>query len=227
MIRVKGKVGILLIAAVLAFGSVSLAKEKGNLLSLPNWGVITVPAGLYMEPGQQTMLTAKEYDGDVAAMLETIYPIEPVTYQLVLKDDAAFQYGYLLRYSTDVWAVEAAASRRKKENAYLRDIGDRPDMKTLMARAAERMKEDLPDSFRIVSPLTEKKVKGRLFYECTLKRRMVINETAFDEAIRVIAWQHGTTIEIAVLMAEENPEKGNLLDTMTAAFETADKMPKK
>ena len=123
--------GICLIAAaVLSIGTASLAKDKGTLTKFPNWGVITVPNDIYMQKGTQPMLTAADTQNDVTALFEKIFPLQPETYQVVKKDDADFQYAYLMHYTASLWDVRAAVYGENRENAYLRDIGGRPDPKT-------------------------------------------------------------------------------------------------
>jgi hypothetical protein len=222
----KAKSVVALTAVLLIIGTAAMAKEKGTPVKFPNWGVITVPDDLYMEQGRQPMVTAQDYDNDMVSMLETIYPLEPETYQLVKKNDASFQYGYLLHYSASIWEVEAAIERQDKENSYLRDIGSRPELNTLVLHANEKMSTDLPRGFRVVKPLTAKKIKDRQFYEGTIARSLIINQNSFTELIRIIAWQHGNSVEIAVIMG--NTADGNELpDSVAAMFENAEKMPKK
>ena len=101
----KIKAIVLVAAAVLAMGTAALAKDKGTLSKFPNWGVITVPDDIYMQSGRQPMLTAADEGNDVIALFERIFPIQPDTYQVVKKDDADFQYAYLLHYTATIWDV--------------------------------------------------------------------------------------------------------------------------
>ena len=99
---------LLMAAAVLSIGTASLAKDKGTMTKFPNWGIITVPDDIYMQSGRQPMLTAADEGNDVIALFEKIFPIQPETYQVVKKDDADFQYAYLLHYTATIWDVKAA-----------------------------------------------------------------------------------------------------------------------
>ena len=201
---VNVKAGILAAAAVLSLTMPLLAKDKGTETPFPNWGIITVPDGLYMEEGYQPLLTAESYGNDAAAMLERIYPIEPQTYQLVKRDGASFQYGYMLRYSANIWEIDV-----------------------LMERTAALMKQCLPEGFKVVQPMSSKKFRGHVFYECTLQRRLVVNETDFAETIHCLAWQHGSSVEIAVLFGHGADGDDSLLSVMTDMLKNAEKMPKK
>lgn len=221
------KASILVAAALVSIGTASWAKDKGNPVKFPNWGVIYVPDSLYMEGGRQPLLTASEYGNDVVTMLESIYPLEPETYQLVQKDGASFQYGYLVHYSANLWEIEAATQGKETENAYLRDIGSRPNVTTLMQRANEAMEQRLPPDFVMTKPITAKKIKGKTFYEGTWKRGLIINNKKFVETIQGIAYQHGDYVEINLIFANVAATDNNLIDTMTTVFETADKLPKK
>lgn len=214
-------------AAVLSLAVPALAKEKGTEMPFPNWGVITVPNGLYMEEGYQPLLTAEGYDNDAAAMMERIYPIEPRTYQLVKRDGAFFQYGYMLRYSANIWEIEAAIDRQSEKAGILRNAGIKPDMNGLMERTAAVMKKCLPAGFKVVQPMSAQKFKGRVFYECTLQHRLVVNEADFFETIHCLAWQHGNSVEIAVLFVNAADRDDNLLSVMTDMLKNAEKMPKK
>lgn len=202
------------------------AKDKGTPVKFPNWGVIIMPTDVYMEKGWQPMLTAGAYHQDMEEMLGNIYPKQPETYQLVKKDDAHFQYAYLLHYSMTVWEIEAAVERQQEENSYLRDIGSQPDLKTLMARANEVLPKYIPAGFRLKTPIMAKKKNGRTFYECTAERTLVVNDNAFTESVRAIAWQHGPNVEIAVVVGQKGTYC-DLSDTIVSMLETAQKMPKK
>ena len=158
----KIKAIVLVAAAVLAMGTAALAKDKGTLSKFPNWGVITVPDDIYMQSGRQPMLTAADEGNDVIALFERIFPIQPETYQVVKKDDADFQYAYLLHYTATIWDVKAAVYGENRENSYLRDIGSRPDMRILMNRLNQNMPGRLPEGFHVVSPVTAKKTNGHL-----------------------------------------------------------------
>lgn len=223
----KAKAMILVGLALLSIGTAGLAKDKGNPLKFPNWGVIYIPDSLVLEEGRQPLLTAGDYDNDVVTMLESIYPLEPETYQVVQKDDASFQYGYVVHYSANLWEVEAAIQGKQTENAYLRDIGSRPSMTTLMQRANEAMASRLPAGFVMKSPITAKKVKGKTFYEGTWQKGLIINQNKFVETIQGIAWQRGDYVEIVLIFANVADTNNNLIDTLTTALETAEKMPKK
>ena len=78
--------------------------------------------------------------------LNEIFPIQPETYQVVKKDDADFQYAYLLHYTATIWDVKAAVYGENRENSYLRDIGSRPDMRILMNRLNQNMPGRLPEA---------------------------------------------------------------------------------
>lgn len=219
--------GILLAAAVLSMAMPVLAKEKGTTVAFPNWGTVAVPSDLYIEEGYQPLLTAEAYGNDVAAMLERIYPIKPQTYQIVKRDDAFFQYGYMLRYSTNVWEIEAAVDRLSgKESRSLYNASVRQDMNVLMERTEGLMKRCLPPGFKVVQPISAKKFKGHLFYECTLQRKLIINGADFFETIHCLAWEHGKNIEIVVLFANVQDSEDNLVTVMTDMLKNAEKMPK-
>lgn len=223
----KLKTGLLAVCLVVSMSmTVMAAKDKGTPVKFPNWGVITVPTDVYMEKGWQPMLTAESYHQDMEEMLGNIYPKQPETYQLVKKDDAHFQYAYLLHYSMTIWEVEAAVERQQQENSYLRDIGSRPDLKKLMSRANDMLPQYVPAGFRLTTPITEKKKNGHIFYQCTAERRLTINDNGFVESIQAIAWQHGTSVEIAVIIGNKETN-GDLNDTIISMLENAQKMPKK
>ena len=221
------KAGILAAAAVMSLTMPLLAKDKGTEIPFPNWGIVTVPDGLYMEEGYQPLLTAESYDNDAAAMLERIYPIEPQTYQLVKRDGASFQYGYMLRYSANIWEIEAAIERQGEKAGILRSAGVKPNMDVLMERTAVLMKQCLPEGFKVIQPMSAKKFKGHMFYECTLQRKLIINESDFAETIHCLAWQHGSSVEIAVLFANGADQDDSLIAAVTGMLKNAEKMPKK
>ena len=52
-----------------------------------------------------------------------------------------------MHYTASLWDVRAAVYGENRENAYLRDIGGRPDPKTLMDRLNQNMANRLPDGF--------------------------------------------------------------------------------
>ena len=224
---VNVKAGILAAAAVMSLTMPLLAKDKGTEIPFPNWGIVTVPDGLYMEEGYQPLLTAESYDNDAAAMLERIYPIEPQTYQLVKRDGASFQYGYMLRYSANIWEIEAAIERQGEKAGILRSAGVKPSMDVLMERTAVLMKQCLPEGFKVIQPMSAKKFKGHMFYECTLQRKLIINESDFAETIHCLAWQHGSSVEIAVLFANGADQDDSLIAAVTGMLKNAEKMPKK
>lgn len=221
------KAGILAAAAVMSLTMPLLAKDKGTEIPFPNWGIVTVPDGLYREEGYQPLLTAESYDNDAAAMLERIYPIEPQTYQLVKRDGASFQYGYMLRYSTNIWEIEAAIERQGEKTGVLRSAGVKPSMDVLMERTAVLMKQCLPEGFKVIQPMSAKKFKGHMFYECTLQRKLIINESDFAETMHCLAWQHGSSVEIAVLFGHGADGDDSLISVMTDMLKNAEKMPKK
>lgn len=222
----KLKLGLVTMCVLLSMSiPVMAAKDKGTPVKFPNWGVITVPTNVYMEKGWQPMLTAGEYQQDMEEMLGHIYPIHPETYQLVKKEDAHFQYAYLLHYSMTIWEVEAAVERQQQENSYLRDIGSRPDLKTLMVHANDVLPNYLLAEFKLTSPITAKKKNGRIFYECTAQRNLTVNDNRFTEAISAITWQHGTSVEIAVVVGQKG-SGCDMTDTIVSMLETAQKMPK-
>lgn len=221
------KAGILAAAAVMSLTMPLLAKDKGTEIPFPNWGIVTVPDGLYREEGYQPLLTAESYDNDAAAMLERIYPIEPQTYQLVKRDGASFQYGYMLRYSANIWEIEAAIERQGEKAGILRSAGVKPSMDVLMERTAVLMKQCLPEGFKVIQPMSAKKFKGHMFYECTLQRKLIINESDFAETIHCLAWQHGSSVEIAVLFANGADQDDSLIAAVTGMLKNAEKMPKK
>ena len=212
------------LALVAALSLPVLAKDKDKGVETPfaNWGIITVPTDLQMNQGTQEMLTAQRYGNDVTRMLEQIYPVEPVSWQVVQIDQGMFQYGYVLRYSVNLWQVESALQGRSTENAYIRDIGDKPDAATLMSHANNRLITMLPAGWSVVKPFTAKTVKGTKFYEATLADQFIVNQAYFTETIRVISWVHGNDVEIAVVFAH-NGDGENLLDTVTDMLEHAKK----
>lgn len=223
----KLKTGLLAVCLLVSTSVTAMAaQDKGTPVKFPNWGVITVPTSVYMEKGWQPMLTADAYHQDMEELLGHIYPKQPETYQLVKKEDAHFQYAYLLHYSMTVWEVEAAVERQQEENAYLRDIGSQPDLKTLMTHANEILPKYIPAAFRLQSPIIAKKKNGRIFYECTAERALTVNDNAFTESVRAIAWQHGPNVEIAVVVGQKG-SYCDLSDTVVSMLETAQKMPKK
>mgnify|MGYP000187622256 FL=1 len=174
------------------------------------------------------MLTAADAGNDVTALFEKIFPIQAETYQVVKKDDADFQYAYLMHYTASLWDVRAAVYGENRENAYLRDIGGRPDPKTLMDRLNQNMASRLPDGFRLTAPVTAKKYRGRVFYEWTVEKSLVINSNAFTETIHGLAWQHGDTMEIAVILGNvAKSGDDDIISTVTDMLKDANKMPKK
>ena len=221
------KAAIILAVLVCTVGMTgAFAKEKGTMVQFPHWGIITVPDDVYIEAGTQPMLTAGTYGNDVVAMMEKIYPVEPQTYQLVQKENADFQYGYMLRYTISRWELEAAAERDTTANSYLRDIGAKPDMKAILAKANRQLATQLPADFRLVKAMTPKKINGTWFYEGTVERTLVINQKVFKETIYPIAYVHGNTIEIAVIFANV-ADQDNLITTVASILESAKKLPKK
>lgn len=219
---------LLMAAAVLSIGTASLAKDKGTMTKFPNWGIIIVPDDIYMQSGRQPMLTAADEGNDVIALFEKIFPIQPETYQVVKKDDADFQYAYLLHYTATIWDVKAAVYGENRENSYLRDIGSRPDMRTLMNRLNQNMPGRLPQGFRVVAPVTAKKTNGHLFYEWTIAKSLVINGNPFTETIHCLAWQHGDTMEVAAILGNIAKEgDDDIISAVTDMLKNAEKMPKK
>ena len=188
----KIKAIVLVAAAVLAMGTAALAKDKGTLSKFPNWGVITVPDDIYMQSGRQPMLTAADEGNDVIALFERIFPIQPETYQVVKKDDADFQYAYLLHYTATIWDVKAAVYGENRENSYLRDIGSRPDMRILMNRLNQNMPGRVPEGFRVVSPVTAKKTNGISFMNGPSPNPW--SSTAIPSRKPSIAWPGSTVI---------------------------------
>ena len=151
----KGKWCILALALIcLSLPVMAKDKDKGVETRFDNWGIVTVPPDIIMEEGTQPFLTARSYGNDVVRMMEEIYPAEPVCWQIVEKDDANFQYGYMLRYSLDIWQVEAAIDGRQQVNSYLRDIGSRPSAQTLASHANNRLRTSLPAEWELVQPFT-------------------------------------------------------------------------
>lgn len=225
---IQKKAIVLLTAACLSLGSWSLAKDKGTPTKFPNWGVIMVPDDLYMQQGRQPMLTAADTANDVVALFERVYPLQPETYQIIKKDDADFQYAYLLRYTATIWDVKAAIYGDSRENTYLRDIGSRPDMKILMNRANQNLSARLPGGFHVKEPITARKTNGHLFYEWTVTKDLVINSNPFVETIHFVAWQHGDTMEIAAILGNVAKEGGDdVIAAVTDMLKNAEKMPKK
>ena len=163
-----------------------MAKDKGTLTKFPNWGVITVPSDIYMQKGTQPMLTAADAGNDVTALFEKIFPIQAETYQVVKKDDADFQYAYLMHYTASLWDVRAAVYGENRENAYLRDIGGRPDPKTLMDRLNQNMASRLPDGFRLTAPVTAKKYRAESFMNGPLKNRWLLTATPLRKQSTVL-----------------------------------------
>ena len=96
----------------------------------------------------------------------------------------------------------------------------------LRTHAKERLPKYIPASFRLRSPMREKKKNGRIFYECTAERALTVNDNAFTESVRAIAWQHGPNVEIAVVVGQKG-SYCDLSDTVVSMLETAQKMPKK
>lgn len=222
----KGKWCLLALALIcLSLPVMAKDKDKGVETRFDNWGIVTVPPDITMEEGTQPFLTARSYGNDVVRMLEEIYPAEPVCWQIVEKDDASFQYGYMLRYSLDIWQVEAAVEGKQQENAYLRDIGSRPSVQMLASHANNRLRISLPSEFELVQPFTARKVRGTTFYESRLRHVLLINQSYFTESIYVLAWQHGDFVEIAVIFGH-NEEDQHLPDTLLSALENAKKMPR-
>lgn len=224
----KIKAIILLAVTVLMVGMTgAFAKEKGTLVSVPHWGVITVPDDLYIEQGSQSMLTASSYGNDVVAMIENIYPIQPTTYQVVQKNDAALQYAYLLHYTVSRWELEAAIEPRgDTRTSYLRDIGSKPDIATLVKKVNDRFVQKLPVDFRLTKDITPTKIHGKWFYTGTVERTMRINQNWFDEDINIIAYPHENTVEIIVIFANRTTQQ-DLTETVISMLENAQKMPKK
>ena len=222
----KGKWCILALALIcLSLPVMAKDKDKGVETRFDNWGIVTVPPDIIMEEGTQPFLTARSYGNDVVRMMEEIYPAEPVCWQIVEKDDANFQYGYMLRYSLDIWQVEAAIDGRQQVNSYLRDIGSRPSAQTLASHANNRLRTSLSAEWELVQPFTARKVRGTMFYESRLRHRLLVNQSYFTESVYALAWQHGSSIEIAVIFGHSGQDE-NLPDTLLAMLENAKKMPR-
>lgn len=222
----KKWISLLALVLCLSFPVMAKDKDKGVEMNLENWGIITVPTDLIMQQGTQPFLTARTYNNDVTRMLEEIYPVQPVCWQLVQKDDANFQYAYLLRYSVSIWQVEAAADGRQQMNPYLRDIGSRPDLQTVVSHANNRLRLSLPSGFELTQPFTSRKIKGTTFYESTVIHKLLINESYFTETIYTLAFPHGNKVEIAVLIGHKDFDN-DVLDHVAGMLKNAKKMPRK
>ena len=68
-----------------------------------------------MQKGLSPWLTAADAGNDVTALFEKIFPIQAETYQVVKKDDADFQYAYLMHYTASLWDVRAAVYGENRE----------------------------------------------------------------------------------------------------------------
>lgn len=204
----------------------AMAKEAGTPLQFSSWGIITVPDTIFIESGSQPMVTASSYGNDMEAMVESVYPVAPETYQIVQKNSGYFQYGYMLRYTMSSRELKDAVEGRGIQNSYLQDLKAKPDINALVSEINQKMAAGLPGDCQLIKPLTPKKVNGRLFYEGVINRTMRINQNWFTETIYPIAYVHGSTVEIAIIFGNVTGDN-NLISTVTSMLENAQKMPKK
>lgn len=195
--------------AIIALTMPVLAKDKemGKVtpVALRNWGIIDLQQNILLGSGTQPTLTAQEAGNDMISLLQRIYPAVIESYQIVEKDNAAFQYGVLLHTTLS-----------NSDVAQMIGAGGTAD--DLAAAATERLKTQLPYAFRLTRPLAAKKSNGNTFYEGAVARSMIINREYFTENIRIIAWQHGSVTEIILIIAAGD---GNdqFLNTVTGVLE--------
>ncbi|MEE0721234.1 MAG: hypothetical protein U0M19_01245 [Caecibacter sp.] len=232
------RIVMLCVCLVLAFAMPILAKDsdKGVEVAFPGWGIVTLPSTVQFNEGTQSMAMAQQYGNDMIRMCKEIYPVEPIPYQLVSVNRGVFQYGYMLRYTVDISQIQAAldTSKTSKNEAYLQDIGyygkskkEKEMMYTdLVSRANAKLESSLPTGFRVEQPFTAKKIKGTTFYESTVVSSQYINQSIFKETLKIIAYVHGRTVEIALIMGHVE-DNAHLVSTMVNALEGAKKLPKK
>lgn len=174
------------------------------------------------------MLTAADEGNDVIALFERIFPIQPETYQVVKKDDADFQYAYLLHYTATIWDVKAAVYGENR-GKLLSPRYRQPAGYAHPHEPAEPEYAGTPSrGFHVVSPVTAKKTNGHLFYEWTIAKSLVINGNPFTETIHCLAWQHGDTMEVAAILGNIAKEgDDDIISAVTDMLKNAEKMPKK
>lgn len=198
------------------------AKDQGTKVNLQEWGIVTVPNNIYIQGGTQPALTAQEYGNDMARLFDTIYHATPRTYQLIEKDGASFQYGYMLHYSLSSWDMKQILDGQQ-------DNEDRPDylqpktrmdLGTYVNRINSRLRTSLPMDFSLVEPMHAVKTSGKNLYEGTVCRHMRINGSDFKEMLHVIAWQRSSIVDIAVVMGS-SVDESNLTTQVTTMLERA------
>lgn len=210
--------------------------DKDVEMAFPNWGIVTVPKEVQFHEGAQSMLMAQQYGNDMIRMCHEIYPVDPIPYQVVKAERGVFQYGYMLFYTLDISQLKAAldTAKKTKNEVYLEDIGYYSKSKKekdmlhadLLSRANAKLSSSLPTGFRVEEPFTAKKIKGTTFYESTVVSNQYINQSIFKETLKTVAYIHGRTVEIALIMGHEE-DGADLVSTMADALEKAKKLPKK
>ena len=219
----KLKSCIAIAAAVLMLAPAVLAKDMGTPVSLPNWGTVSIPSDLYVTEGGQESLTT---NGDVSKLVENFYTGIPQTYQLIQKDGAVFQYGAALHYSVGLYelnellgddAIAVPESRLKSK--------DKLTLGAVAQRYSTHFSITPPQGFHLVQPVTAVKMGGKTFYEGVVAHDMEINRTTKTELIKVIAWQHGSDVEIAAIMGDSYNKDG-IVDNVARMLERAQGMKK-
>ena len=215
-------------AAVLMLAPAVFAapKVQGTPVALPDWGTVTIPTDLYLTEGEQPALTAQRSDNDVTQIAAEFYPLTPRTYQVIQKDDAVFQYGIMLHYSTTIYDLQELLGETPDRPSSVRARKTkRPELGDVAQKFSNRFQTNPPAGFQLVQPVTPVKENGKTFYEGVVSHSMSINDTTKTELIRVIAWQHGSCVEIAALFGDSYNKDG-ILVTLTDMLENAKNMHK-
>ena len=210
------------VAATFFISLSSMAADPGIKTELEDWGVILLPENVYIEKNTQNTLVASSKGYDMTKMLEDIYPVYPRPYQITIKDEASFQYGYMLRYSMSVWDLQQLFRNRYNNTTFA--LSEKPTLDTLAGQMNRFFKTTPPAGFRLLQPVGKVKKKSNTFYEGTLAYDTTVNDTAFTEVMRLLAWQHGSIVEIAVLMGS-SADKDRWISDMAGILETAKEMP--
>ena len=188
-----------LMVAMLLVTAPAAAKNKGTQTILNNWGSVTVPQNIYMEAGTQPTLAAQEADNDMAAYIAEVLPANtPRTYQIVKMDQGVFQYAYMLHYTLSA--------------AEVRSLIGTDGMSVTAANDALRQR--LPRGFYLVDALTEHRSNGTVFYTGAVERNLFINGNGFIERMYILAWQHGTYTEAALIIGRNEGSDDLLPDVL-------------
>jgi hypothetical protein len=190
----------------------AMAAETGTKAMLPKWGVVVIPEDIHIEEGAQSTLLASGQKYDVSRLFENIYPLPPKSYQIIKADGASFQYGIMLRYSLSLREARDVLGNAAGDASYGFNIKSKTNIETLASQTNDLLRNSPPQGYRLIQPIDKVKYKSNVFYEGTVAKYMEVNQHSFEELVRVIGWQHGNFIELAIVMTSSEDEDGLMND---------------